>query len=58
MRILGVTLPQQPPSGLLGTINQFRHFERPSEPNGLAGKQRIPLFAVQGAFLIYARPGM
>lgn len=50
-----VTLPQPPPSGLLGTINRFRHFERPPEPTDWLETSGFRFLIQSNGFAVYVR---
>jgi 4-amino-4-deoxy-L-arabinose transferase-like glycosyltransferase len=50
-----VTLPQPSPSGLLGRINRFRHFERPPEPTDWLEASGFRFLIQSNGFAVYVR---
>lgn len=50
-----VTQPQLPPTGLLGNLNRFRHFDRPPEEIDWLENAGFDLLTRQNGFAVYAR---
>jgi len=50
-----VTLPRPPPSGLLGIINRFRHFDRPPDSMEWLESSGFQILEKQSNFVVYAR---